>query len=110
MCVWVELTDVGDRALQVHPQESGLYILGASHELDQMSVTGARTMLQRGIRMNGDSIDLWKEYVKMEMGFIERLRRRCEVLGVEMEGVEIVETVIKSAVQGKDLWVLLCYY
>ena len=75
-----------------------------------MSVTGARTMLQRGIRMNGDSIDLWKEYVKMEMGFIERLRRRCEVLGVEMEGVEIVETVIKSAVQGKDLWVLLCYY
>ena len=96
----------GDRALQLHPQESGLYIIGAGHELDQMSATGARTLLQRGIRINGDSIDLWTEYVKMEMGFIERLRRRWEVLGVEMENEEvmsgaIVETVITNALQGR---------
>ena len=94
-----------DRALQLHPQESGLYIMGAAHELDHMSASGARTLLQRGIRLNGDSMDLWKEYVKMEMGFIERLRRRWEVLGVEMESEEvmsggIVETVITNAVRG----------
>ena len=70
-----------------------------------MSATGARTLLQRGIRINGDSMDLWKEYVKMEMGFIERLRRRWEVLGVEPENESvmsggIVSTVIASAVQG----------
>jgi hypothetical protein len=93
----------GDRALQLHPQESGLYIMGAAHELDHMSATGARTLLQRGLRINGDSMDLWKEYVKMEMGFIERLRRRWEVLGVENEEVmsgAIVETVITNALQG----------
>jgi U3 small nucleolar RNA-associated protein 6 len=98
-------TYCGDRALQLHPLESGLYIMGAAHELDHMSATGARTLLQRGIRMNGDSMDLWKEYVKMEMGFIERLRRRWEVLGVEIENEEvmsgeIVETVITNALQG----------
>ena len=98
-------TYCGDRALQLHPQESGLYIMGAAHELDHMSATGARTLLQRGIRINGDSMDLWKEYVKMEMGFIERLRRRWEVLGVEKENEEvmsggIVETVITNALQG----------
>jgi hypothetical protein len=103
-----ESTYCGDRALQLHPQESGLYIIGAAHELDHMSATGARTLLQRGIRINGDSMDLWKEYVKMEMGFIERLRRRWEVLGVEMEDESvmsggIVETVITSAVQGACL-------
>ena len=81
--------------------------MGAAHELQQMSATGARTLLQRGIRINGDSMDLWKEYVKMEMGFIERLRRRWEVLGVEMESEEvmsgaIVKTVITNAVQGQS--------
>ena len=75
--------------------------MGAAHELEQMSATGARTLLQRGIRINGESMELWKEYVKMEMGFIEQLRRRREVLGVEMDdGVRIVETVITQAVQG----------
>ena len=103
------MTYCGDRALQLHPQESGLYIMGAAHELDHMSATGARTLLQRGIRINGDSMDLWKEYVKMEMGFIERLRRRWEVLGVEGEDEEvmsgkIVETVITSAVEGSSLF------
>jgi len=112
------LTDCRDRALQLHPQESGLYILGAAHELDQMSATGARTLLQRGIRINGESMDLWKEYVKMEMGYIERLRRRWDVLGVEMEdeGVmsgAIVERVITLAVQanpGLELEDVICGY
>jgi len=56
--------------------------------------------------MNGESMDMWKEYVKMEMGFIERLRRRWEVLGVGMmedetvmEG-KIVEMVIGKAIEG----------
>ena len=71
-----------------------------------MSATGARTLLQRGIRINGDSMDLWIEYVKIEMGFIERLRRRWEVLGIETENEEvmsgaIVETVITNALQGQ---------
>ena len=67
--------------------------------------------------MNKDSEDLWVEYIKFEMGFVETLRRRWEVLGIEPgkaeggeeeeEGVEqvmrgaIVKTVIEEA--GKAL-------
>lgn len=101
VCRLVIVLKKEDRALQLHPQESGLYIMGATHELDQLSPSGARTLLQRGIRMNGDSMDMWTEYVKMEIGFIERLRRRWEVLGVEVEGVEIVERVVRSAIEGE---------
>lgn len=70
------------RALQLHPSNPSFYILAASHELDNHSPSAARSLLQRGIRINPDSIDIWKEYVKMELGFIEGLRRRWEVLGI----------------------------
>ncbi|KAH6914193.1 U3 snoRNP protein [Coprinopsis sp. MPI-PUGE-AT-0042] len=70
------------RALQLHPSNPSFYILAASHELDNHSPSAARSLLQRGIRINPDSIDLWKEYVKMELGFIEGLRRRWEILGI----------------------------
>ncbi|KDR75346.1 hypothetical protein GALMADRAFT_140862 [Galerina marginata CBS 339.88] len=72
------------RALQLHPNKPALFILGASHELDQHSPSAARMLLQRGIRLNPESMDMWKEYVKMELGFIESLRRRWDVLGIKL--------------------------
>jgi U3 small nucleolar RNA-associated protein 6 len=105
------------RALQLHPNQPGLYILAASQEVEQFSPSAARTHLQRGIRLNSESVELWREYVKMELGYIERLRRRWEVLGIEGKGEEsgeeseegrreimgggIVKTVISSAAQGR---------
>ncbi|PFH52029.1 hypothetical protein AMATHDRAFT_57722 [Amanita thiersii Skay4041] len=71
------------RALQIHPHEPKLYIIAASHEVENLSPSTARTLLQRGLRMNADKIELWKEYVKMELGFIEGLRRRWDVLGIK---------------------------
>jgi len=64
--------------------------------------------------MNKESMELWVEYIKFEMGFVETLRRRWDVLGItpgkggndveESEGgVEqvmrgaIVKTVIEEA-------------
>ncbi|EFI28182.1 U3 snoRNP protein [Coprinopsis cinerea okayama7 len=70
------------RALQLHPNNPIFYVLAAAHELDNLSPSTARSLLQRGIRVNPDSVELWKEYVKMELGFIESLRRRWEVLGI----------------------------
>lgn len=32
--------------------------------------------------MNPESIDMWREYVRMELGFIENLRRRWDILGI----------------------------
>ncbi|EJD02750.1 uncharacterized protein FOMMEDRAFT_146600 [Fomitiporia mediterranea MF3/22] len=73
------------RALQLHPNSPALYILAASHELNHLSHSAARVLLQRGIRLNGDSVELWREYLKMELGFVESLRRRWDVLGLKVQ-------------------------
>lgn len=70
------------RALQLHPNKPALYILAASHELSYVSPSTARSLLQRGIRLNPESVEIWREYVRMELGFIESLRRRWDVLGI----------------------------
>lgn len=79
------------RALQLHPRTPALYIIAASHELNHMSPSAARTLLQRGLRLNADSIDMWREYVRMEMGFVEGMKRRWTVLGIHEEGHPIAE-------------------
>ncbi|KAG1716655.1 hypothetical protein ID866_533 [Astraeus odoratus] len=73
------------RALQLHPNVPSLYIIAASHELSHTSPSAARSLLQRGLRLNADSIDLWREYVRMELHFIEGMRRRWNVLGIPVE-------------------------
>ncbi|KZT70904.1 hypothetical protein DAEQUDRAFT_724645 [Daedalea quercina L-15889] len=73
------------RALQLHPNVPALYILAASHELEHLAPSAARALLQRGIRLNPESTEVWREYVKMELGFVESLRRRWDVLGIEVE-------------------------
>lgn len=69
-------------ALQLHPNVPSFYIIAASHELSHMSPAAARALLQRGLRLNRDSVDLWREYVRMELHFIEGMRRRWDVLGI----------------------------
>ncbi|KAG9102472.1 U3 snoRNP protein, partial [Ceratobasidium sp. 392] len=72
------------RALSLHPTSPTLYIIAASHELDTtLSPAGARALLQRGLRINPESVALWTEYVRMELGYCEGLRRRWKVLGLD---------------------------
>lgn len=115
------------RAIQLHPTTAALYILAASHELEHRAPSAARTLMQRGIRFNKESVELWTEYVKLELDFVESLRRRWEVLGINEKGKgketavegeepeedtgeearamimqgEIVKSVLKSAVEGR---------
>ncbi|KAJ3922273.1 U3 snoRNP protein [Lentinula edodes] len=89
------------RALQLHPNVPSLYILAASHELAHLSPSTARTLLQRGIRLNSSNVEMWTEYLKMELGFIESLRRRWDVLGITREGTGVSQNV-KNIVSGKD--------
>ncbi|KZV85886.1 hypothetical protein EXIGLDRAFT_653692, partial [Exidia glandulosa HHB12029] len=103
------------RALRLHPNVPALYVLAAAHELAYLSPATARTLLQRGLRINPESVDLWREYVRMELGYVESLRKRWDALGVEqhdqdgdeseaarklvLEG-EIVCTVVSNAAKG----------
>lgn len=78
-------------ALQLHPHVPSFYIMAASHELSHMSPSAARSLLQRGLRLNSDSVDMWREYIRMELGFVEGMRRRWNVLGIntkEDEGAQ----------------------
>ncbi|KAJ7072541.1 U3 small nucleolar RNA-associated protein 6-domain-containing protein [Mycena amicta] len=106
------------RAIQLHPDNASLYVLAAAHELEQGSPSAARALLQRGIRINGESIQLWTEYVRMELSFMESLRRRWDVLGVDPKGKGrqddearaaimqggIVKEVISQAVLSSELF------
>ncbi|KAJ6558535.1 U3 small nucleolar RNA-associated protein 6-domain-containing protein [Mycena vulgaris] len=111
--LWIQYIDVAKRegastlvgrvtarALQLHPDTPALYILAAAHELGQGSPSAARTLLQRGIRINPESIDMWREYVRMELAFIESLRRRWDVLGLDQKGKGKEEAV--HAVQATE--------
>ncbi|KAG8806239.1 U3 snoRNP protein, partial [Serendipita sp. 399] len=93
--LWVQYIDVAKKegagnlvgqvvakALKLHPNSITLYVLAAQHHLDQGSPSAARNLLQRGLRLNDQSIDLWCEYIKMELGWCELLRRRWETLGI----------------------------
>jgi len=71
------------RALQLHTTAPSLYVLAAFHEVSQGSPSSARTLLQRGLRFNSDSVELWTEYLKMELSYVEGLRRRWDVLGIQ---------------------------
>ena len=112
-----------DRALKLHPNSIALYVLAAQQELSQGSHSAARALLQRGIRLNPNSVDIWLEYAKMELGFVETLRRRWETLGIKnnttadieiddqdndtarqkvLDGA-IVKEVLRDALKGKPL-------
>ncbi|KAJ7755731.1 U3 small nucleolar RNA-associated protein 6-domain-containing protein [Mycena maculata] len=90
------------RAIQMHPTEPSLYVLAAQHELSQGSQSAGRAMLQRGVRMCGDGVDIWREWVRMEMGFVEKLRRRWGVLGLEEEHVEDETAELLAVKDGEE--------
>ncbi|CAE6387851.1 unnamed protein product [Rhizoctonia solani] len=91
------------RALSLHPTSPSLYIIAASHELDSsLSPTGARALLQRGLRINPESVELWTEYIRMELGYCEGLRRRWKTLGIDPatqnEEGQAIDAIISGAI------------
>jgi U3 small nucleolar RNA-associated protein 6 len=72
--------------MQLHPNTPALYVLAAQHELEHGGANhaAARALLQRGLRLNADSAELWAEYVRMELSFVEAVRRRWSVLGISV--------------------------
>ena len=75
---------IAARAVQLHPRTPALYVLAASHELANGGMGAARVLLQRGLRLNADCAEMWREYVRLELGFVEALRRRWDVLGISL--------------------------
>jgi U3 small nucleolar RNA-associated protein 6 len=76
---------IAARAVQLHPRTPTLYVLAAAHELAHGGMSAARALLLRGLRLNAGCAELWREYVRLEMGFVEAVRRRWDVLGISLD-------------------------
>ncbi|CAO3616582.1 unnamed protein product [Cunninghamella blakesleeana] len=80
------LSGIFVQALQFHPKKSALWILAANWEFEENSnIAAARTLLQRGLRLNSDDQLLWQEYFKLELLYIEKIKTRRRVLGIDEE-------------------------
>jgi hypothetical protein len=86
-----DLSCQGRRALQRQPGEPALYVLTPTHELgaDAGGVEAARTLLQRGVRMNGERAELSAKFVRIEPPFVKGLLRHWDVPGVTTGGEEM---------------------
>ncbi|KAF9793182.1 U3 small nucleolar RNA-associated protein 6-domain-containing protein [Thelephora terrestris] len=92
------------RAIQMHPTESWLYVMSANREMKMGNMAGARTMMERGIRMNSSDERLWIEWVKLEMGYIQQLKDKGVEASNEVVQGGIVQAIIENAIKeiGKD--------
>ncbi|ORX93777.1 hypothetical protein K493DRAFT_284390 [Basidiobolus meristosporus CBS 931.73] len=77
------LSKIFARAIQLHPAKPSLWIMAASWEFeDNLNTTAARILLQRGLRLNPESQELWLEYVRLELVYMAKIRERRRILGI----------------------------
>ena len=84
----------------MHPTESWLYVMSANGEMRIGNMAGARTMMERGIRMNSKDERLWVEWVKLEMGYIQQLKEKGVEDSNEVVRGGIVQVIIENAIRG----------
>jgi len=101
------------RLLQVHNDKPGLWIEAAKWEFEREgSAENARKILLRGLRFLPKSWPLHREYVKLELLYVEQLRKRTELLGSgegdketaedNVTNCSLVRLVVNNAVETID--------
>ena len=62
------LNTVFGRALALHPRCEKLWLLASIHEIEtNNNIHAARTLLQRALRVNKQSQQLWRRYFELEL-------------------------------------------
>jgi U3 small nucleolar RNA-associated protein 6 len=80
------------QATRYHPKVPGLWMYAAAWEFDQnLNVAAARALMQSGLRSCPESEDMWIEYLRMELTYLNKLKARKVALG------EDVKTLQKSS-------------
>ncbi|OVA10395.1 RNA-processing protein [Macleaya cordata] len=70
------------QVLRFHPKVPGLWIYAAAWEFDSnLNVAAARALMQNGLRACPNSEDLWVEYLRMELTYLNKLKARKAALG-----------------------------
>ena len=82
----IMLLQVLAQAIRFHPKVPGLWIYAAAWEFDHnLNVAAARALMQSGLRVCPTSEELWIEYLRMELTYLNKLKARKVALG-EDEG------------------------
>lgn len=77
---------VYSRLLQLHPRNIDAWISAANYEFETNgNAKGARVILQKALRFNPDSLELWLAYAQLELTYISRLLVRRKLLGLLTE-------------------------
>lgn len=70
------------KVIRFHPKVPGVWIYAAAWEFDNnLNVAAARALMQEGLRVCPTSEDLWVEYLRMELTYINKLKARKVALG-----------------------------
>ncbi|GAA5810647.1 hypothetical protein MFLAVUS_004071 [Mucor flavus] len=107
------LSGIFVQAIQFHPMNASLWIMTATWENEYNSnMAAARILLQRALRLMPQNQQLWHEYFRLELIYIEKIKLRRRVLGIEEEkGEDAMEvdnendddnTIKLPAVTGED--------
>lgn len=76
-----KLSRVYAEAVQKHPRQEVLWLRAAEHEFFTAgSIGSARILLQRALRINKSSEDLWLQSFALELHFVQRLQGRRNLL------------------------------
>ncbi|CAI0553380.1 unnamed protein product [Linum tenue] len=68
--------------IRFHPKVPGVWIYAAAWEFDHnLNVAAARALMQSGLRVCPTSDDLWVEYLRMELTYLNKLKSRKVALG-----------------------------
>ena len=84
-CIQFESTKVLSRvfgqALLLHPLEVKLWILASRFEMEnQSNMPAARTLMHRALRIIPENEELWLEYFRLELLYLDKLNKRKEMM------------------------------
>ena len=88
--------------MRFHPNVPGVWIYAAAWEFDHnLNVAAARALMQSGLRACPTSEDLWVEYLRMELTYLNKLKARKVALG-EDEGTLVRDDRLTDEKQWRD--------
>eukprot|EP00096_Caligus_rogercresseyi_P002029 TRINITY_DN1367_c0_g2_i2.p1 TRINITY_DN1367_c0_g2~~TRINITY_DN1367_c0_g2_i2.p1 ORF type:complete len:362 (+),score=44.26 TRINITY_DN1367_c0_g2_i2:67-1152(+) len=103
----VELSKVLRRFIQAHTAKPEVWMLSAKVELEFIgNPDTARKIMLEGLRFHPDSQDLYREYFRLEVMYVDLLRKRSQVLGIDGTG-GISEETRDKVLDGEIIFTVL---
>lgn len=87
------------RMLQEHQNNIGMWIAAAKFEMEDVgNAETARTVMLEAIRFHPKSERLFREYFRLELMFVDQLKKRSQVLGIAEEDLNDLPDETRDAV------------